>query len=89
MAYMLVRHKVEDYARWRSAFDMHLSAVRAAGGKNVRVFRTSGNARDVSVLVEWASVADARRFVEEQDLREAMESAGVVGQPEVLFLEEV
>jgi heme-degrading monooxygenase HmoA len=89
MSYLLVRHQVRDYAQWRAHFDAHAGHVRAAGGRDIRLFRTGVSPNDVLVLVAWDSTAAARRFVEAQDMRQVMRAAGVVGVPEVLYLEEL
>jgi hypothetical protein len=39
--------------------------------------------------VEWDSLENARRFADAEDLREAMQRAGVTDEPDVYFLEEV
>jgi hypothetical protein len=41
------------------------------------------------ILLEWTDVKRARQFVESDDLRQAMQRAGVSGQPEIHFLEEL
>jgi len=43
MTYLLVRHKVEDYAKWKPVFDEHGAARKAGGSKGARVFRFIDN----------------------------------------------
>ena len=88
MQYVNVRHTVEDYAKWRSGFDAHDSTRRAAGSTGVNhIFRDSGNPNETTTILEWDSLDNARRFVQDPALREVMKEAGVVGQPEIRFLE--
>ena len=89
MPYLLVRHAVEDYAAWKDVFDEHAAAREEAGSLGGRLFRSSDDAEDVVTLMEWESAERAREFAESDDLRETMERAGVVGEPEVAFLEEL
>lgn len=41
MSYLLIRHKVADYAAWKPVFDAHGVKRKAAGEKNVRRFAES------------------------------------------------
>jgi len=40
------------------------------------------------VLTDWESMDSARRFMQSDDLRKAMQSAGVVGSPDVNFVQD-
>lgn len=88
MPALLVHHKVRDFASWKTAFEAHGAARKAAGSKGGLLFRNAADANDVIVLLHWDDVAKARQFAESDDLRQAMERAGVVGQPQVVFLED-
>jgi hypothetical protein len=48
-----------------------------------------GDPNDVVVALEFRSEKDAREFVEDPSLREAMDRAGVEGEPDVHFREQV
>jgi heme-degrading monooxygenase HmoA len=90
MPYLLVRHKVEDYERWKPVFDHDHGATRARSGSKVgRILRNADDPHELVILLQWDSVENARRFANADDLREAMQRAGVADQPDVYFLEEV
>ena len=89
MTYLLVRHKVEDYAKWKPVFDENGAARKAGGSKGARVFRNTDNPNEQVVITEWPTLEQARQFAQSPDLREAMQRAGVIGMPDVLFLDEV
>ncbi|WP_458207347.1 putative quinol monooxygenase [Haladaptatus sp. NG-SE-30] len=72
---------------WRTYFDEH-GPTREDGAKGGQVFRTSDDPNEVVVFVEWDSKAAARAFVESGETPEAIEKSGVVGEPEVLFLDD-
>lgn len=59
---------------------------KAAGCKGTQVFRSSEDPNEILVLLEWNDLESARQFAQSQDLREVMQRAGVVGQPDVYFL---
>ena len=89
MPYMLVRHKVEDYERWKPGFEEHVETRRESGSKGVRLFRNADDPNETVILLEWEDLADARRFAQSEDLRETMQRVGVADQPDIYFLEEV
>jgi heme-degrading monooxygenase HmoA len=89
MPYLLVRHKVEDYAKWKPVYDKNGGARKAGGSKGARVFRNANNPKEIVVLTEWDDLAKARQFSQSEDLKKAMQQGGVTGAPEVLFLDQV
>jgi heme-degrading monooxygenase HmoA len=88
MSYLVIRHKVEDYAKWKTAFDAHASTRKAQGCKGGRLLRDTKKPTEVVIVFEWDNLDKARTFTQSDDLRKTMESAGVIGEPEFFFLEE-
>jgi len=88
MVHVIVRHKVAEYSKWKETFDSHLNHRMAAGETGFRVFQSIEDPRDVTVLTDWESMDSARRFMQSDDLRKAMQSAGVVGSPDVNFVQD-
>jgi quinol monooxygenase YgiN len=87
MIYLNVRHTAADYAKWRVGFDAHEATRRAAGATGVQqVYRDVENPNTVTIIMEWDSAEKARKFAQDPALREVMEKAGVIGAPEVRFL---
>jgi heme-degrading monooxygenase HmoA len=89
MPYLLVRHKVKDYAAWKPVFDQHSHAREDSGSKGGYVFRDTADPQNVLILLEWDDIQKAREFVESSNLNEVMEQAGVADKPDVFFLETI
>lgn len=89
MAYLLVRHRVNDYEAWKPVFDQHGAVRKASGSRGGRLFRSADDPNNLVLLLEWDSLENARQFAQSEDLRQAMQRAGVADQPDVYFLEEV
>lgn len=89
MAYLFIRHEVEDYDEWKPVFDDHAETRAEHGSLGGHLFRTADDPNDLAILFEWDSVEHARDFAESGDLREAMERAGVSGEPDLTFLEKL
>jgi heme-degrading monooxygenase HmoA len=62
---------------------------KAAGSKGGRLFRSEKDPNEVVILFEWGDLGKAHKFVESDDLRQTMERAGVVGKPDLYFLDEI
>ena len=88
MAWLLVRHKVRDFAVWKEVFESHSEARAALGCKGGRILRSLDDPDDVTVLLEWESEEGMRAFTARPDLEGTQERAGILGQVLCLFLGE-
>jgi hypothetical protein len=86
MAYMLIRHKVQDFGKWKPAYDFHQPARVGAGLKDLRLWHNADDPNDIFLLFEATDLAKAKAFAAAPDLKEKMKSAGVIGQPDIFFL---
>ncbi len=89
MSYMLVRHKVGDFDKWKPLYDEHATVRRDSGSKGAHLFRNYDNPNEILILFEWESLEKARKFAESENLRQKMQEAGVLGKPDIYFLNEV
>ena len=89
MPYLLVRHKVADYAKWKPNFDQHAATRKASGCLGGQLFRTANDPNELLILFQWDDLEKARQFSQSNDLRETMQKAGVIDQPNVYFLETI
>ena len=90
MPYTLGIFKVEDYAKWKSGFDSEDSIAmrKASGMKSYQLFQTEDDPNNIVILVEWDNLDTARKFLQSDELQEALQRSGVP-QIERYFLEEV
>lgn len=89
MASMFIKHRVADFGKWKPAFDEHEPARRQFGATAHSVHRDAADPNVVIVAFRVEDLARAREFVASEDLKAAMENAGVVGAPEFWFTEDV
>jgi hypothetical protein len=78
-----VRHRVRDYAAWRAVYDGFGDVQREKGVRAEAVFQIVDDPNDVIVTHDFDDTATARAFFESAELRDAMTSAGVEGEPQV------
>ena len=88
MVHVITRHKVADYGQWKQVFDSHLNSRMAAGETGSRVFVSVDDPREVTVFSDWDSAEHARRFLGSNDLKAAMKTAGVVGDPHISYVQD-
>lgn len=88
MVHVMVRHKVADYARWKEAFDSHLTNRKRAGETGCHVFHSVEDPHEIFLLLDWQTVDEARKFMNSDDLHQRMKDAGVQGTPDVQYLED-
>jgi hypothetical protein len=80
---IIIRHRVADFDVWKAAFDEHSSVRRDYGLVDTGLLRDEDDANTVTILLSTDDTARAREFFASDSLRETMEGAGVVSQPEV------
>lgn len=90
MIYLLVRHRVVDYARWKEAFDMHLAARQAGGATHeTLILHNVDEPTEVIVLLGWRDLVQARLFVQSVSWQMMKHEMRDEGSLEVFFLERV
>jgi hypothetical protein len=89
MVNVLVRHKVADFGRWKQIFDGHFGIRHTGGELSHRIFHSHDEATDLTLFFEWETLDRARAFFASEPLRNGMRQAGVVGSPEIIFLDEI
>ena len=83
MTRMFVRHKVNDYAAWRKAYDDF--DRQSLGATAHAVYQNPDDPNDVTVTHDFDTPATAKAFADSNELRTVMGQAGVVGQPDIWF----
>ncbi|WP_338729592.1 antibiotic biosynthesis monooxygenase [Haladaptatus sp. DJG-WS-42] len=89
MTHMLVHHRVKDYDAWKKEFDQHAELRKQSGERSHELFCSDDDTNEVTILMEFDTDDHARTFAESDDLRQVMERAGVVGKPDISYLDHV
>ena len=87
MATLSVHHKIADYSKWRAVFDSMDPLRRQYGETSFQVYRSAADPLEITVLTVWPSVEQAKAYATSPDLKQGMQNAGVISQPDVAFLE--
>ncbi len=85
-SYMLIRHKVRDFAEWKRGYDAHLPWRTEAGLAERYLLHGADDANEIVIFFQVEDLDRARAFAASDDLRETMKKVGVVGKPDIFFL---
>ncbi len=87
MTVVAINHDVEDYGKWKVAFDGALPSTM--GGLFHRINRSVDDPNNITVVIGFPSREAAGTFVTNPDLKDAMGRAGLTGPPRIEMFEEV
>jgi len=87
MAWIHIRHRVEDYPTWKEVFDSTAEYKRSHGWKGSRLLAIEGDNNHLLVMEEFETEDQAREYIGSEYLREAMGRAGVSDEPDILVVE--
>ncbi len=85
-SYMLIRHKVRDFSKWKPGYDAHLPKRVEAGLTEKYLLRGDHDSNEVVLLFEAQDLNRAKAFAESAELRETMQKLGVLDKPDIYFL---
>lgn len=86
MNYVLSRHKVENFEKWKAVYDSDTEIRREAGLHEVFVKCNASDPLEVFVLAMVDDPAKAHAYSDTQGLKEKMITAGVTDRPDIYFL---
>ena len=84
--FVLIRHKVRNFATWKAGYDAHQAKRAEAGLTEKYLLHGADDPNEVVLLFEAQDIVRAKEFAASADLREKMQEVGVVDKPDVYFL---
>ena len=87
MPHILIQHEVEDFTTWKEAYDSRADVHDAAGFKELQILQGLDNPNNIVVLFFNANIERAREYLNSDDLKQAMQGAGVIGAPQIIELQ--
>lgn len=84
----VIQHRVKDYDAWRQVYDGFADVQNAGGVTHESVHRAKDDPNSLLVIHGFAEVAEAEAFLASTELRDAMQRAGVEGQPRIEIYED-
>lgn len=82
---MTVLHECTDFNRWKLAFDADAPNRKAAGLADLFVLRHADKPNLIALVMSVSDRARAQAMLDSPQLRDTMQTAGVIGRPEIHF----
>lgn len=82
-----VTMEVSNYKVWRTLFDQYTNGRKALGSLGGSILKKN-NGKYITILLRWSDKKKAMDFHESNNLSIAMNKAGVVSTPVMIFYEE-
>jgi hypothetical protein len=82
MAFYVVNHKVKDFGAWKKVYDEFESTREQYGVKEHYALQSVKDPNHVMAVGEGELEA-IQKFLNSEDLKSAMEGAGIAGPPEI------
>jgi hypothetical protein len=89
MTILFIRHTVANCSAWRKVYDGFAPVQKAKGVTAQAVYQGAENPNDITVTHDFATVEAAHAFVDSEELKSAMQNAGVAGAPTIWFTNNV
>jgi len=85
----LMYHKIEDFGKWKKAFDGFSNFRKSSGELSYSVGTLQDEPNTAYVINEWESMTAFQAFVGSKELANVMKSAGVLEAPHSLIFNEL
>ncbi len=86
MQYVLIVHEVEDYKKWKQAFDNAAVILSEAGEIEYQLLKYENDPNKIVHFGRWKSLESAKAFFQSPEVEEIRRKAGVKA-PEFIYLD--
>ncbi len=83
MAHLMMKITVQDFGKWKPFFDANGERRKAAGCRGALVLRSAENPNEITVITEWDSLENAKKFAATPPPKEVREKAGILSEPQM------
>jgi len=78
-----IRHRVQDYERWRRVYDEFTHANPSGVAVEPAVYRSADDPNELLVIHQFGSPAEIKPWLDDSGRHQAMVVAGVIGRPQM------
>ena len=83
MMRLFVRHNVDDFTKWKQAYDAFNGEAQGMGVKAHGVYTAFNDHNNVTLWHDFDDLEAAEKFIDSERLGEVMLKAGVIEQPDM------
>ncbi len=84
---MITEFKVEDFGKWKSAFDSMHSVRKQFGCTSEQIYQGRDNPNEIVTILLWGTHEQAHKWVESPELEAAKAKAGTGGPRNFYFVD--
>ncbi len=88
MTYVMVRHRVEDFQKWKAVFDEQEEMRRSEGEQSLKVYYTAKDPNELVILMHWDNLENARQYFSSDATLSTFSQAGVQSPLYIRFISE-
>jgi hypothetical protein len=89
MVKVILTHEVANYSDWKKVFDAGEPLRQQAEFKTIGVYSSIDNSKLITIIGECTSAESFHKFLTNPKLKADMETAGVIGMPEIKILNKI
>ncbi len=89
MQKVIVIYRVEDYNKWERFYNDSTADRKIHGSREAFIHRNKEAANELVLIYKWDSMENAKKYFESEETKNKMKDAGVIGEPIIVFVEEV
>jgi len=87
MKTVILSHRVKDFTAWKPVYDADTDRRTQAGLKEIAVGKDTNDKQEVYMIYQTQDVDRAMKMMDDPDLAEAMQKAGVISKPKFIILD--
>ena len=80
--------KVKDYDKWEPTIMEDIPLLKANGAISTSILRDLDDPNRIIVTTKFKNIENAKKFAAFDELHARMQAGGVIGKPEIYFVEE-
>lgn len=89
MPYVLVTQRVENYPKWRRAFEENAGEREEAGSTGGHIFRDVEEQDRITLFLAWDDLDAAREYLNSESVKAELEAGEVEEAPRIRYLEQM
>ena len=88
MPTVIISHKVENYKKWKEIYDRDEERRSQAGLREISAGQKADEPNIVYMVFEASDSNKVKEMMQDQNLKDLMDEAGVISKPELIIIEE-
>jgi quinol monooxygenase YgiN len=89
MVHTIARFQVENFEKFKQVYESRTDLRAAAGSKGSQILIDPSDSKAVTLIEEWSSQEDFKKFMGRDDMKGAMKDATILGPPDIQLFKNI